>query len=240
MKLKHPFPHLNCNFRIRENQRAKRVIMKVKPPREVALTIPLGYSPKLALRFAQEQEAWVAKQLEALKEKAAIKQPMITTESEFSTKYHRFVFMPHAKDELFVHIGKDATRLHFPQALQEDSELVQNLVQLALRETYRKEAKIHLPKRVEELAKMHGFQYNKVSIRDSKGRWGSCSGQKNISLSLSLMALPHHLIDYILLHELCHTVEMNHSPRFHQLLNKACGGQSKQLNAELRNYSTLG
>lgn len=240
MKLQHPFPHLNCNFQIRESQRAKNVSIKVKPPQEITLTIPVGFPPKRALQFAKDHEEWVAKQLDKAKTKQAKKTPLITSKSEYSTKLHRFIFVPHHKDEMYVRLTKDEARLHYPQQLAEDSEQVQGLVQVALRECYRKEAKNYLPRRLQELAQEHGFTYNKVSIRHSKGRWGSCSAQKNISLSLSLMRLPYHLIDYILLHELCHTIEMNHSPRFHQLLNSACGGQSKALNKELKKYTTLG
>ena len=240
MKLQHPFPHLDCKLQVRESQRAQRLSIRVKPPKDVTLTLPIGYSPKQALRFAKTQEAWVAKQLEKAMQKAAIKRPSITSQSQFSTKAHRFIFVPHEKEEAFVRIFETETRLYYPKQLQQEDEQVQDLVQLALRETYRAEAKTYLPKRLEELAHHHAFSYNKVSIRDSKTRWGSCSGEKNISLSLSLMSLPYELIDYILLHELCHTVEMNHNTRFHQLLNHVCEGQSKQLNARVKKYSTLG
>jgi predicted metal-dependent hydrolase len=60
----------------------------------------------------------------------------------------------------------------------------------------------------------HSFHYTGVTVRNTQSRWGSCSAQKHINLSLSLMLLPEHLIDYVLLHELCHTVEMNHGERF--------------------------
>lgn len=240
MKLQHPFPHLDCNFDVRESARAKRLNIRVKPPKDITLTIPVGFSPKLALAFVKDHESWIVKQLDRAAQRQENKTPLITAQSNFATKHHHFIFVPHDKDELFVRIGDGETRLYYPSTMQQKDEAVQGLVQLALRETYRIEAKSYLPQRLQDLAQSSGFTYNKVSIRDSKSLWGSCSGQKNISLSLSLMRLPYHLIDYILLHELCHTVEMNHSPRFHQLLNKACGGRSKQLNAELRNYSTLG
>ena len=91
--------------------------------------------------------------------------------------------------------------------------------------------------RLEELAWQRGLHYNKATIRKTKSRWGSCSGQGNINLSLYLLLLPPHLRDYIMHHELTHLLEMNHGPRFHALLNEATGGRSQLLRAELRQYT---
>ncbi|MBQ1957630.1 MAG: M48 family metallopeptidase, partial [Alistipes sp.] len=104
-------------------------------------------------------------------------------------------------------------------------------------EALRLKAKSYLPARLEELSQITGLKYNKVTIRAARTKWGSCTGQNNISLSLYLMTLPKHLIDYVLLHELCHTVHHNHSPKFHALLDKILGGKEKILAKELRLYS---
>jgi predicted metal-dependent hydrolase len=84
------------------------------------------------------------------------------------------------------------------------------------------EAKRFLPPRLRELAEKHGFKYSQCSVRNSHSRWGSCSGKGNISLSIYLVLLTEELIDYVLLHELCHTVEMNHGERFWAILDKTC------------------
>ncbi|MDR1681831.1 MAG: M48 family metallopeptidase [Candidatus Symbiothrix sp.] len=98
----------------------------------------------------------------------------------------------------------------------------------------RTQARAFLPERLKSLAETHHFQYQSIKITKSKTRWGSCSSKKNINLSLYLMLLPLHLIDYVLLHELCHTVEMNHSPAFWDLLNRHTDGMAKALRKELR------
>lgn len=101
----------------------------------------------------------------------------------------------------------------------------------------RKEAKRLLPQRTEQLANMHGFTFNGVKIQSSKSRWGSCSSTKSINLSYYLMLLPAHLVDYVILHELCHTLEMNHGDKFWALMNRVTNNTSKVLRAELKKYN---
>jgi len=78
----------------------------------------------------------------------------------------------------------------------------------------KKYATNYLLTRLDELARMHGFIYNKSTIRNQKTRWGSCSSKNNINLNVQLINLPHQLIDYVILHELTHTIVKNHSVLF--------------------------
>lgn len=103
-------------------------------------------------------------------------------------------------------------------------------------EALRQQAKAELPPRVEELAHRFGFRYGRITIRAARTKWGCCTAKGNLSLSLFLMTLPEHLRDFVILHELCHTVHLNHSPRFHALLNQCVGGREKELQRELKNY----
>lgn len=107
-------------------------------------------------------------------------------------------------------------------------------------EELRRAAKADLPQRIERIARQTGLRYAKLSIRASRTKWGSCSGQNNISLSLFLMTLPEHLRDFVIIHELCHTVHHNHSPRFHALVDRFTGGCEKALNRELRTFTIRG
>ena len=83
---------------------------------------------------------------------------------------------------------------------------------------------------------MFGFSYGRITIRASRTKWGSCSFRNDLSLSLYLMALPERLRDYVIVHELCHTVHHDHSPRFHALVDRCLGGQERALDRELKSY----
>lgn len=107
-------------------------------------------------------------------------------------------------------------------------------------EALRQAARTDLPARAERLAQALGFRYGRLSIRASQTKWGSCSGRNDISLSVFLMALPEHLRDYVIVHELCHTVHHNHSAQFHALVDQCLSGREKELARELRTYTIRG
>ena len=76
------------------------------------------------------------------------------------------------------------------------------------------EAKRVIPERVRQFAPMVGVDYGRITIRNQRTRWGSCSGKGNLNFNCLLMKTPPEIIDYVVVHELCHRKEMNHSPRF--------------------------
>ena len=115
---------------------------------------------------------------------------------------------------------------------------VQDLLRNAIIRALKKSAQAYLPPLLSELAEHYGFKYKKVKITGSKSRWGSCSATGSINLSCYLMLLPPHLMDYVLLHELTHTKEMNHGPQFWEILNDLTEGRAKTLRAELKNFRT--
>lgn len=126
-----------------------------------------------------------------------------------------------------------ATRIHVEQPLPPDEAQ-------ARVEELRRAAKADLPGRLARLSRQTGLKYEKLTIRASRTKWGSCSGRNTISLSLFLMALPEHLRDFVIIHELCHTVHHDHSPRFHALVDRLVGGNEKALNRELKAFSIRG
>lgn len=114
------------------------------------------------------------------------------------------------------------------------TDRVQTLVKNAVMRAMRKKAEEYLPPLVQYWSSLFDLPYNKVTISKARSRWGSCSSKRDISLSFYLMLLPAHLMDYVILHELAHTREMNHGPKFWELLNQLTDGKALALRKELR------
>ena len=127
---------------------------------------------------------------------------------------------------------REALKLRMEQARNKPHHTEEEIAMMRLK------AKALLPRRVAELAYMHGFSFLGVKIQSSRTRWGSCSSRNSINLSLFLMPLPEHLIDYVILHELCHTVHHDHSERFWALMSKVTNGKAAVWNKELKKYHT--
>ncbi|MBD5476295.1 MAG: M48 family metallopeptidase [Lachnospiraceae bacterium] len=87
---------------------------------------------------------------------------------------------------------------------------------LALEKRYIAAAKEYFPKRVAHFQQFTGGSYNRITIRDQKTRWGSCSARGTLSFNWRLMLAPPAILDYVVVHELCHLTHMNHSAAFWQ------------------------
>ena len=112
---------------------------------------------------------------------------------------------------------------------------VQQTIHTGIAQALRAQAKAYLPRRLKSLADQYQFTYQKLRLSSAGTRWGSCSSEGTISLNIWLMQLPFELIDYVILHELCHTRHMNHSASFWELLFEHCPNY-KELRRRLKQH----
>ena len=153
---------------------------------------------------------------------------------DFKTKFDTLKIIP--SNELKT-IKKDKI-IHFYYPENEDfsAKHIQKELSKAHTEALKIEAKNYLAQRLSFLAEKYNFKYNKTSLRNQRTRFGSCSYQNNISLNINLMKYDFDVIDYVLIHELCHTKVKNHSKNFWIEVEKYCPNY-KELRKKLKtNY----
>lgn len=167
-----------------------------------------------ARRFAERNVAWVEKQLL----RQALRPPrtgswLAGTEIFFRGERVRLETEQDG-NACWIRFGGETVRV--PDAAAD--------LRPAISGHLRRLAAEELPRRVFELAAQHGFPVRRVTVRDQRSRWGSCSRRGTISLNWRLVQTPFFVRDYLLLHELAHLKEMNHSRRFWREVARLCPG----------------
>lgn len=221
---------------VRSSIRAKRMKLGVKTDGTPFLTIPslATISKADVYSFVNNNAEWIKLQQRKFKNRQTIFIP----NNEFNTYSRKLniVFSEReikAKAALLTH----EIRVVLPVGTKVESARIQKFIRMVIEASMREEAKLFLPKLTLKLASEHQLHFHRVSIKNTKTRWGSCSSKKNINLNLHLMRLPERLINYVILHELAHTVELNHGVKFWKLLEKICP-EAKKLDKELNHYNT--
>lgn len=219
---------------VSQTHRARRISISLRPPAIVRLTTPHNVTLAKALEFLDEKYEWV----EAGIAKFRDKYPDTTIEMPYSTKEHYLRYNPSDTTKISAQFTDTEFIVSYPMTIHFSDPKVQEFTKLAIERVWSNEAKKNLPPRVKELAELFNFKYSKLSIRNTRSKWGSCTSKDDISLSIHLMRLPDYLVDYIILHELCHTIHKNHGEQFHALLNHVTSGDHSRYNKELKTYST--
>jgi len=220
---------------ISKKKGVRRMTLSVRPFRPVRLTVPHSLSYASATTFIKEKKDWIIKSREKIS-KTENTRTVFDIKTDFKTKERALQFEASNHEHDKIKITKKEIIVQYSDIDTIRNEDMQSFIRKGITEALRIEAKKHLPKRTYELAEWYKFKPSNVSVRNAKTRWGSCSGKNNISLNIQLMRLPDYLIDYVIMHELCHTVEKNHGPKFWALLNNV-SGNAKALDKELKKYN---
>ena len=207
-----------------KSKRAKRIGIRING-NTVRVAVPRFSPIKEAIAFVELKKDWIISRLDKIENQN--KESIIKPDEVITTKFHRISFIPEERSDVEMIISSPEVSVYYPSYLDNNDPRLQKALKVMIAEVFRKEAKQYLPVRLKELAQKHGFKYNQLRIKNIKSRWGSCSSLGNINLSLHLMNLPYHLIDLVILHELCHLKYPNHGNDFHSLLEKLCPNVTK-------------
>ncbi len=215
--------------------KAKHVSIRIKPLEGVRVAVPKHVSFEKAEEFLRSKTDWIKHHLHHIKAQEN-KRTIYSQEQPFRTFNHILQLQPVSDPAAYkARIQKGVLWVTYPAYKAENDEEVQQFIRQAIEATYRLEAKAYLPGRVAYYAQKFGFTFKKVVIKNTSTRWGSCSATNNINLNLHLMRLPEALRDYVILHELAHTVEKNHGPRFWALLDRI-SGDARGLDRKMKAY----
>lgn len=218
---------------LRTTPRATRYTLKISEG-TITATMPPGGDEKRMLNFIRENKERL---IQALQKHPA--RPLLDERSELQATTFRLRIFRAERSNFYMRLEEGTLHIACPNETHFEEETVQSLLKSMIEKALRHEAKRLLPERITLLARKHGFTLTGIKINNSKTHWGSCTPRKSVNLSLSLMLLPWHLIDYVLLHELCHTVEMSHNERFWKLMDQVTDNQAIRLRTELKNYHML-
>jgi len=216
---------------------AKCIRISMKPFGGVRVTVPSRASIRTAMAFVETKLDWILKtQSRIAKQEQRRTNNVFTPDTVFSTQKRQLQLLPWKSEQFRVQLSKDTLKIFYPHETDFHSEQVQEIVRNYIISTLRKEAKEYLPQRTEHLAAEHGFTYRGVTVKNLSSRWGSCSVTNHINLNIHLVRLPQRLSDYVILHELAHTVHKNHGDLFWQKLNTVTDDKAKQLAAEMKHH----
>jgi predicted metal-dependent hydrolase len=193
--------------------RARRYILRVRSDGTLRVTVPRGGSRREAEQFVRRHEKWVVRERGRIRVEHSL-------EPGRDSHDGRTVLVAGETVRLSVEPCANGWRVGYGDRSLHVRELadVKATVERDLRELARS---VLLP-RLDELAAQHSLRVGVVSIRNQRSRWGSCARNGNIALNFRLVQMPPQVRDYVLVHELMHLKQQNHSRRFWRLVEAAC------------------
>jgi len=206
------------SYTIRVSPRAKRVILKISSRHGLEVVIPKGFSQRNIPKILSEKKAWIEQGFRQMESKGQV----LARSCDLPVAIHfqsvnkgfqvEYVPLPNGRLSLSHRTGSN---LIFTGDYSDTGGC-----QALLKRWLTHQARLHLIPWLNQLSDQTGLTFRQAQIRGQKSRWGSCSTSGNISLNYNLLFLRPELVQYIMHHELCHTIHMNHSKNFYQLLFK--------------------
>jgi predicted metal-dependent hydrolase len=187
-------------------KRAHRYILRIRPDGTLRITVPRGGSRAEAERFAEQHRSWIERERSRLR-----------TECPPATWQHGSSILLRGVEQP-VQLSPDGASATYGERTVRIAADVRSAIESDLRLLARAE----LVPRLEALAKAHDVTVERVLIRNQRSRWGSCSPSGAIALNFRLVQMPSEVRDYVLIHELMHRLQQNHSRRFWRLVEAAC------------------
>lgn len=203
------------------NKRSRSLKLKIEQGGKIIVVSP-KFIPKFIIdQFVNKNESWIQNALK--KSDRGFKFDSASGTFIFGKKYQREIIFS-SKNKTGIYVVGDKlvfNPLTNPEIKSNtDQEKWNKKFQTKVDEFLKNTASHYIVKRTHELAKIMNLEFNKITLRKQKTRWGSCSSQKNLNFNWRLVHFDTKIIDYVIIHELSHLVHMNHSRNFWELVRK--------------------
>ncbi len=220
-------------YRLRVSPRARRVWLRVSLSGELEVVVPRRYDLRRLPAVLEQEQAWIQAALaRAERRRQALPPPapwQVPSQIELPALGASWEVVARPAEGRMVRLTQTGpARLELRGCLTDAEACRRVLGRWLLRQS-----RLHLIPRLTRLSQALGLPCARAAVRLQRTRWGSCSSRGLISLNARLLLLPGHLVDYVLVHELCHTRELSHSSRFWRLVARHCP-EHRRLRAELR------
>lgn len=203
-------------YTLRVSTKARRVRLEVTSLGEIRVTIPQRFRPEHVPAFIAEHQPWITRTLHRIHHRQANEPELFTTRPQRVA----LQAIDRTWDVQYQHHARPGVREAMPASQLMVDIAHSNDAASVLRAWLHQQALAHLIPWLQQTSARLALPFNKVTIRGQTTRWGSCSARKNINLNRALLFLPRELVDYLLIHELCHTQHMNHSARYWSLVQR--------------------
>ncbi len=229
---------LKVEYRVTPSRGTRTVRLRILPGQGLVVSAPAGVGPGRIEEILHEKARWIERHLARIESlrpppgpaPRAIRPALLPLRALGESWRIEYEACPASAVALTAH---RPDRLHIAGNVDHVP-----ICQSVLRRWLVLKAQRTLVPQLGDLARSHGFEFGRVSIRGQRSRWGSCSAKGGISLNFKLLFLPPELVRYVLLHELCHTRELNHSQRFWRLL-ESVEPASDELDARMKDACRL-
>lgn len=211
-----------------ERSNRKTLSLSVLKDGSVVVKAPIRMRDEVIIKFVEDKQEWIKSKL-FLVNKTINKFEDVVSYKSFLLYGNKYTLL--ASDVKRIETN-DKFQIVFPQKTEPEKILK------LIKSWYKKVAKQVLQDRLEYIESRIKLKSMIMKIGDSKGRWGSCNSKGVINLNFRVIMLPPAIIDYVIVHELCHLVEMNHSKNFWKLVESFLPNVDN-LKAEIKEYSFL-
>ncbi len=205
------------SYTVKHSSRAKHVRLEIRVTTGLTIVVPLSYNLDDIPALLKKKKQWILDKLAEYGKAQSV---------EVKSNLNSGDSVPYLGRYLKV------VERHHPGAVYsvklEQNQLLVNLdsrnnrLELVLEWWYRKQAERLIKKRADDICPRLGVTYNRLTVRAAKTRWGSCSRKGNLNFNWKLIMMPEPVVDYVIIHELAHLKEMNHSKNFWNLVAQHC------------------